>query len=68
MQPSFDQMTLEERIRYVQELWDRIAEEPGAVPLSEAQRLELRRRVDLHRADPGATIPWEQVLAKARAR
>ncbi len=68
MELSFDQMTIEERIRYVQDLWDRIAEESAAVPLSEAQRLELRRRVELHRADPGAAVPWEQVLARALGR
>ena len=68
METSFDQMTLEERIRYVQDLWDRIADESGAVPLSDAQRWELRRRLELHQADPGVTVPWEQVLARARAR
>ena len=68
MEPSFDHMTPAERVLYVQELWDRIAAEPDGVPLSEAQRLELRRRVDEHRADPGSAVPWEQVLARARAR
>lgn len=68
MEPSFDQMTVAERIRHVQDLWDRIAEEPEAVPLSDAQRTELRRRLEAHQADPGAAVPWEQVLARARAR
>lgn len=56
-----------ERVLCVQVLWDRIAAEPDGVPLSEAQRLELRRRVEEHRADPGSALPWEQVLARARA-
>ena len=68
MEPSFDLMTTAERILYVQDLWDRIAAEPDGVPLSEAQRLELRRRVEEHRADPGSAVPWDQVLARARAR
>lgn len=68
MDRSFEQMTTAERVLYVQDLWDRIAAEPEAVPLSEAQRAEIRRRVDEHRADPGSAIPWEQVLARARAR
>ena len=68
MEPTFDQMTRAERILYVQDLWDRIAAEPEAVPLTEGQRLELRRRVEEHREDPGAAVPWEQVLARARTR
>jgi len=68
METPFEEMTPAERILYVQDLWDRIAEEPEGVPLSEAQRAELRRRVERHRADPDAAVPWEQVLARARSR
>ncbi len=68
MEPSFDRMTPAERVLYVQDLWDRIAAEPDGVPLTEAQRIELRRRVEEHRTDPGSAVPWEQVLARARAR
>lgn len=59
-------MSAAERIEYLQDLWDRIAEQ--AVPVPEAQLAELRRRVAEHRADPGSAIPWEQVLASARNR
>jgi putative addiction module component (TIGR02574 family) len=65
---SFEQMTTAERVLYVQALWDRIAADSDEVPLSEAQGLEIRRRVVEHRADPESAVPWEQVLARARAR
>jgi putative addiction module component (TIGR02574 family) len=68
VEPSFEQMSAAERIEYLQDLWDRIAEQPEAVPVPEAQLAELRRRVDEHRADPASAIPWEQVLASARNR
>ena len=68
IKPSVDHMTPAERVLYVRDLWDRIAAEPEGVPLIEAQRLELRRRVEEHRADPGSAVPWEQVLARARSR
>ena len=61
-------MTTAERVLYVQELWDRIASEPDGVPISDAHRIELRRRVAEHRDDPGSAVPWEQVLSRARAR
>jgi putative addiction module component (TIGR02574 family) len=64
---SFEQMTTAERVLYVQALWDRIAEDSDEVPLSEAQRAEIRRRVEEHRAAPESAVPWEQVLARARA-
>lgn len=68
MDPSFDQMTTAERILYVQELWDRIAAEGEVVPLSEAQRAELRRRLADHEAHPEASIPWEVAREQVRRR
>lgn len=68
MEPSFDQMTPAERILHVQSLWDRIAEEPEGVPVSDEMRAELDRRLAAHRADPSAAIPWEQVKAELRRR
>ena len=66
-QPAFDfrQLSLTERLQLVEDIWDSIAEEaqqaPEAVPLSEAQRSEIRRRREAHQRDPDSAIPWEQV-------
>ena len=68
MEPTFEQMTPSERIEYLQDLWDRFAEAPQDVPVTDAQRAELRRRVAAYRADPTSGVPWEQVLEKARGR
>ena len=68
MEPSFDQMTIDERILHVQALWDRIADEAESVPLSDAQRSELRRRLADHEANPGASIPWEIAREQVRRR
>lgn len=68
MDPTFEQMTTAERILYVQELWDRIAEEPEAVPVSDEMNIELRGRLAEHEADPSSAIPWEQVKADLRRR
>ena len=61
---SFDQLTVDERIRLVQDLWDEIASVPEQVDITAAQRDELDRRVEEHRASPGECIDW----AVARAR
>jgi putative addiction module component (TIGR02574 family) len=68
MERSFDQMTKAERILYVQDLWDRIAEEPEDVPVSDEMKAELNRRLAAHEADPSTAIPWEQVKAELRRR
>lgn len=66
-QPAFDyrHLSLAERLQLVEDIWDSIAEEaqnaPEAVPLSEVQRAELRRRREAHQQDPSSAIPWDQV-------
>jgi len=43
----------EERLRMVEELWDSLSEQPEKVPITNAQREELDRRLDdLERAGP----------------
>jgi len=66
MDRRFEEMTPAERILYVQDLWDQIAQRPGEVPVSDVWKAELDRRLDAHRADPAAAIPWEQVRAELR--
>jgi putative addiction module component (TIGR02574 family) len=65
---GIDRLSVEERIRLVQEIWDSIAAEAEKVPLTEAQRREVDRRLAAHQANPQAAIPWEQVEAEALDR
>ncbi|MCK6524604.1 addiction module protein [Myxococcota bacterium] len=66
MEHPFDEMTPTERVLYVQDLWDRIAERPQDLPLTEAQRAELQDRLADYRAHPETSIPWE--VAQRRMR
>jgi len=50
-------LSIAERIELIGDIWDSIAEVPGAVPLTEAQEAELDRRLDAHRKDPTAGAP-----------
>ena len=61
---GLDQLTVDERITLVEELWDSIATYPGAVSLSDAQRQDLQRRLDAHRDNPKAGSPWAKVKAR----
>ena len=61
-------LSLEERLRLLDELWESLSRTPEAIPLTEAQREELDRRLDgLDREGP-VGIPWDEVLARIRGR
>jgi putative addiction module component (TIGR02574 family) len=68
MDRSFDQMSPAERILYVQDLWDRIAEHPEDVPVTDEMKAELDRRLAEHRADPSSAITWDELKARLQAR
>lgn len=73
-QPAFDfrRLTIAERLQLVGDIWDSIAEEataaPDALPLSDAERAELDRRLAEHEANPGAAIPLDKALERIRQR
>ncbi|MBI4564171.1 MAG: addiction module protein [Planctomycetes bacterium] len=54
-------MSVPERIRLAQAIWDSIAEAPESVPLSDADRTELDRRLKTHHKDPQAVSSWREV-------
>jgi putative addiction module component (TIGR02574 family) len=56
-----------QRIQLVEDIWDSIASIPEAVPLTDAQRRELGRRMEAYRRDPRAGSPWPQVRKRIRA-
>jgi putative addiction module component (TIGR02574 family) len=68
VKPDIDiaNLTNDERLRLIEELWDSLRKTPDAVPLTEAQRSELDRRLDEMERDGGGGIPWEEVLERIR--
>lgn len=65
---EIDSWPIEDRIRLVQEAWDRIVDEGHEPELSDQMKAEIDRRLAAHAANPEAAIPWEQVKAEALAR
>ena len=55
------QLSLDERIQLVEDLWESIAKDPEALSLTEAQKLELDRRLDDYHRHPEASSPWSVV-------
>ncbi len=58
---GIERLGIEERLILVEELWDSIAADSSAVPLTEAQRTELDRRIAEHEANPDDVVPWEEI-------
>jgi putative addiction module component (TIGR02574 family) len=54
-------LSVAERIQLVEDIWDSIEQDADAVPLPEAQRRELDRRLDAYEQDPSATQSWAEV-------
>jgi putative addiction module component (TIGR02574 family) len=65
--PAFDyhRLSIPERLKLVEDIWDSIAEEananPDALPLTAAQRAELDRRVADADAHPDEGVSWETI-------
>ena len=57
-------LSIPERIRLVEEIWDTIAEENEAFELTDAQKRELDRRLESARANPGQGRTWEEIKAE----
>ncbi len=65
---DIDSLNVEDRLDLIARLWESLCENPDAVPLTQAQREELDRRLDeLDRGEVGG-IPWEKVLERIQGR
>jgi len=65
---GIERLGIEERLTLVEELWDSIAADSSAVPLTEAQRTELDRRIAEHEAKPNDVVPWEEIKTSITER
>jgi len=55
------EMSVAQRILLVEEIWDSIAENPEAIPLTDSQKRELEKRLNSYYANPGAGTSWDKV-------
>lgn len=68
--PAVDiaKLTPAERLQLVEELWDSLCDTPEVVPLTDAQRAELDRRLDDLDHEGPSGIPWDEVVRRIRSR
>ena len=60
-------LSQEERLRLLEQLWDSLSATPEAIPLTDAQREELDRRLDEVDREGPTGIPAEDVLNRLRS-
>jgi putative addiction module component (TIGR02574 family) len=69
---NLDDLSPEEQLQLLEEIWDRLSEHPADLPLSDAQRAELDRRLDALEEDIRAGRPlgrpWSEVRERLRSR
>jgi putative addiction module component (TIGR02574 family) len=60
--PGFSDLSKAEQIRYLQALWDRIAEKPGELPVPESHLALAQDRLAAYRREPSRARPTREVL------
>ncbi len=58
---AFQDLSAEERIQYVQDLWDFIAQSPADVPVPQAHKHLLDERLDVLETASDQGRPWSEV-------
>jgi len=59
--PGFDDLPVEEKVLYVEALWDRISAAPEKVGVPDWHRQLLSERLAEYRGDSKAGRPWREV-------
>jgi putative addiction module component (TIGR02574 family) len=60
------QLSVSERIQLAEDIWDSIAANPEALPLTDAERQELDRRLESYARNPGEGVPWDDLKKQVR--
>lgn len=64
---EISELTVDERLRIIEAVWDTIASKPEALGLTDVQRAELQRRMSARDANPNDVVSWPEVRARALA-
>ena len=62
------ELTVSERLRLVEEIWDSIAAVPESLPLTEDEKRLLDQRLAAFERDPQAGSPWSEVRSRITSR
>lgn len=66
MDTKLQQLTVDERIKLVEDLWDSIAADRGTLPITAGQRSELDRRLNAYVVDKNRGRPATDAVRDIR--
>jgi putative addiction module component (TIGR02574 family) len=61
---GIDQLSVAQRILLVEDIWDSISAEAERLPLTDAQKQDLERRLAAYEANRHVGSTWEEVKAR----
>jgi putative addiction module component (TIGR02574 family) len=65
---GIDRLPIDERLALVEEIWNSIAADSDAIPLTQPQRIELQERIREDDARPDDISGWKHVKASTLSR
>ena len=68
MNMKIEDLTVEERLKLVEDIWDSIAAEQEKLPLTSEQRKQLDRRLEAYRLDRNSGTPGFEAIKRIRNR
>lgn len=55
------QLSVAERIQLAEDIWETLVAAPDTIPIPNAQRTELDRRLQAYRDNPQTDVSWQDV-------
>ncbi|HLK60567.1 MAG TPA: addiction module protein [Chthonomonadaceae bacterium] len=65
---DIERLSIAERIQLVEDIWDSIASAPEELPIPQAQRDELDRRLQAHHDNPQEGDSWKIVQSRIKSK
>jgi putative addiction module component (TIGR02574 family) len=66
--PGFDELSPDEKLEYIQALWDHFSQHPEDVPVPDWHRQVVAERLATHRRGEMTSRPWSEVREELLAR
>ena len=65
---EIEELSTDERLQLIGDLWETIDPSPGSMPLPESHRMVLEQRMAALEQNPAATVSRDEMLRKVRGR
>jgi putative addiction module component (TIGR02574 family) len=65
---EIEELSTDERLRLIEDVWETIETSPDSLALSEEHREVLEQRLSELDQNPNSTLSWDETLQQVRAR